>query len=140
MDLIEPGFNSPESLLDARDKNLEAILVRRGAVYAVLAWQAESKPKQKVHVLDPTLGPQMINNHIQNADGSPIRFAELDGTLLQFATAAHPAKQPFAFLRSVNPIQRSPGTLNRVNAMQQKVGWAAAAHLTMVSIAWGSET
>ena len=46
INLIEQGFDSPEALLDARDKSLEAILVRRGAVDAVLAWQAESKPKQ----------------------------------------------------------------------------------------------
>ena len=44
--LIEQGFDCPEALLDARDKSLEAILVRQGAVDAVLAWQAESKPKQ----------------------------------------------------------------------------------------------
>ena len=44
--LIEQGFNSPEALLDARDKSLEDVLVRKGAVDAVLAWQAESKPKQ----------------------------------------------------------------------------------------------
>ena len=46
LNLVEQGFDSPEALLDARDKSLEAILVRRGAVDAVLAWQAESKPKQ----------------------------------------------------------------------------------------------
>lgn len=44
--LIEQGFDSPEALLDARDKSLEAILVHKGAVDAVLAWQAESKPQQ----------------------------------------------------------------------------------------------
>ena len=44
--LIDQGFDSPEALLDARDKSLEAILVRKGAVDAVLAWQAESKPQQ----------------------------------------------------------------------------------------------
>ena len=44
--LIEQGFDSPEALLDAQDKSLEAILVRRGAVDAVQAWQAENKPKQ----------------------------------------------------------------------------------------------
>ena len=42
--LIEQGFDSPEALLDAQGKSLEAILVRLGAVDAVLAWQAESKP------------------------------------------------------------------------------------------------
>ena len=46
VNLIEQGFDSPEALLDARDKSLEAILVRKGAVDAVLAWQAESKPQQ----------------------------------------------------------------------------------------------
>ncbi|DBA82710.1 TPA: hypothetical protein ACH3X1_006945 [Trebouxia sp. C0004] len=51
----------------------------------------------QVHILDPTLGPQMINNDIQNADGSPIRFADLDGTLLKFATEARPAKRAFAW-------------------------------------------
>ncbi len=44
--LIVEGYDSPEALLDARDKSLEAILARQGAVDAVLAWQAESKPKQ----------------------------------------------------------------------------------------------
>lgn len=46
INLIEQGFDCPEALLDARDKSLEAILVRQGAVDAVLAWQADSKPKQ----------------------------------------------------------------------------------------------
>ena len=48
VNLVKQGFDSPEALLDARDKSLEAIniLVRQGAVDAVLAWQAESKPKQ----------------------------------------------------------------------------------------------
>ena len=46
--LIEQGLNSPEALLGARDKSFEAILVRRGAVDAVLAWQAESKPKRSL--------------------------------------------------------------------------------------------
>ncbi|KAL0026982.1 hypothetical protein WJX79_005762 [Trebouxia sp. C0005] len=44
-----------------------------------------------------SLGPQMINNNTQNAAGSPIRFAELDGTLLHFATEARPAKRAFAW-------------------------------------------
>ena len=39
----------------------------------------------------------MIDNDIQNADGSPIRFADLDGTLLKFATEARPAKRAFAW-------------------------------------------
>ena len=46
VNLIEQGFDSPEALLDAWDKSLEAILVRKGAVDAVLAWQAESKSQQ----------------------------------------------------------------------------------------------
>ena len=48
VNLFEQGFDSPEALLDARDKSLEAILVRQGAVDAVLVWQAESKPKQQL--------------------------------------------------------------------------------------------
>lgn len=43
--LTEQGFDSPEALLDARDKTLEASLTRPVAVDAVLAWQAENKPK-----------------------------------------------------------------------------------------------
>ena len=39
----------------------------------------------------------MINTNIQNAAGSPIRFADLDGTLLKFATEARPAKCAFAW-------------------------------------------
>lgn len=46
VNLIEQGFDTPEALLDARDKSLEAILGCKGAVDAVLAWQAESKPQQ----------------------------------------------------------------------------------------------
>ncbi|KAL3156272.1 hypothetical protein ABBQ32_012545 [Trebouxia sp. C0010 RCD-2024] len=42
--LIEQGFDSPEALLDARDKTLEASLTRPVAVDTVLAWQAENKP------------------------------------------------------------------------------------------------
>ena len=45
--LIEQGFDSPEALLDARDKTLEASLTRPVAVDAVLAWQAENKPSSK---------------------------------------------------------------------------------------------
>ncbi len=39
MNLIKRGFNTPEALLDARDKSLENILSCEGAVDAVLAWQ-----------------------------------------------------------------------------------------------------
>ena len=44
--LIEQGFDNSEALLNALDESLEDNLVRKGAVDAVLAWQAESKPKQ----------------------------------------------------------------------------------------------
>ena len=46
IDLAKQGFYSPEALLGAQEKSLDAILVRRGVVDAVLAWQAESKPQQ----------------------------------------------------------------------------------------------
>ena len=69
----------------------------------------------------------MIKNNIQNADGSPIRFAELDGTLSQFATEARPAKRAFAWYAE------------QALRYAKKVGWAAAAQLTVPSIAWGSE-
>lgn len=46
INLIKQGLDSREALLDARDKSLEAILAHRGAVDAVLAWQAESKHKE----------------------------------------------------------------------------------------------
>ena len=39
----------------------------------------------------------MINNDIQNADASLIRFADLDGTLLKFAAEARPAARAFAW-------------------------------------------
>ena len=82
----------------------------------------------QVHILDPTLGPQMINNDIQNADGSPIRFADLDGTLLKFATEARPAKRAFAWYAEQG-LRHA-----------KKVGWAAATQLTVPPIAWGSDT
>ena len=42
--LIKAGFDSPEALLDAREKSLAAIPLRVAAVDAVLAWQTERKP------------------------------------------------------------------------------------------------
>ena len=48
IDLIEQGFDTPEALLDASNESLDDILVRRGAVDAVRAWQAEKKPKQQL--------------------------------------------------------------------------------------------
>lgn len=48
VNLINKGYNTPEILLDAREKSLEAILVREVAVDSVLAWQTESKQKQRV--------------------------------------------------------------------------------------------
>ena len=70
----------------------------------------------------------MISNNIKNADGVPIRFAELDGTLLQFATEARPAKRAFAWCAEQGL------------RYAKKVGWAAAAHLAVPPIAWGSDT
>ena len=78
--------------------------------------------------MDPVLGPQGISNNIKNGDGMHIRFAELDGTLLQFATQARPAKQAFAWCAEQGL------------RYAKKVGWAAAAHLAVLQIAKGSET
>ena len=61
----------------------------------------------QVHILDPTLVPQMINTNIQNAAGSPIRFADLDGTSLQQRHALQSG--------------HLPGLLNRVYVMQKRL-------------------
>lgn len=70
----------------------------------------------------------MIKTNIQNAAGSPIRFADLDGTLLKFATEARPAKQAFAWFAEQG-LRHA-----------KKIGWAAATQPTVPPIAWGSDT
>lgn len=81
-----------------------------------------------MHILDPTLGPEMLNHDIKSADGSVIRFAELDGTSLNFATEARPAKRAFA-------LHAQAGL-----RFARKVGWAAAINLSVPPTAWGSDT
>ena len=70
---------------------------------------------------------QMINNDIQDADGSPIRFADLEVTLVKFATEARPLKRAFAWYAEQG-LRHA-----------RKVGWAAT-QLTVPPTAWGSET
>ena len=82
----------------------------------------------QVHIFNPILGPQMINNDIQNADGSLIRFADLDGTLLKFAAEARPAAHTFAWYAEQGL------------RYAKRVGLAAATQLTVPRIAWGSDT
>lgn len=66
-----------------------------------------------MHILDPALGPEILSHDIKSADGSVIRFAELDGTLL-FATEARPARRAFAWYAEAGL------------RFARKVGWAAA--------------
>ncbi|DBA86961.1 TPA: hypothetical protein ACH3X2_000353 [Trebouxia sp. C0005] len=39
-----------------------------------------------LHILDPSLSSEMINNTILNASGAAVEFADIDGTALQFVT------------------------------------------------------
>lgn len=82
----------------------------------------------QVHILDPSLGPEMLNHAIRNADGSLVRFTDLDGALLTFATEACPAKRAFAWSAEAGL------------RFARKVGWEAAADLSVPQGAWGSET
>ena len=49
----------------------------------------------QIHILDPQLGPKMVHAEVKDSTGQ-IKFQDLDGTVLQFATAACPAKRAFA--------------------------------------------
>ncbi|DBA86962.1 TPA: hypothetical protein ACH3X2_000353 [Trebouxia sp. C0005] len=40
----------------------------------------------QLHILDPSLSSEMINNTILNASGAAVEFADIDGTALQFVT------------------------------------------------------
>ena len=82
----------------------------------------------QVHILDPLLVSEMINKSILSNSGAAIRFADIDGNLLQFATEARPAKRAFAW--------------HAEEALQfgKAVGWPAAFLLTVPPSAWTSET
>ncbi|KAA6421018.1 MAG: hypothetical protein FRX49_09157 [Trebouxia sp. A1-2] len=43
-----------------------------------------------LHILDPSLSSEMINNTILNASGAAVEFADIDGTALQFVTETSP--------------------------------------------------
>ena len=105
--------------------HLQATMIRMAL--ATEYWSLGFRSMQ-VYILDPTLGPQMIDTNIQNAAGSPIRFADLDGTLLKFATEARPAKRAFAWFAEQG-LRHA-----------KKIGWAAATQLTVPSVAWCSDT
>ena len=70
----------------------------------------------------------MINNTILNADGNVVRFQDVDGELLQFATEARPAKRAFAW-HAEAALRLGKG-----------FGWPAAFALTVPGGAWGSDT
>ncbi|DBA95588.1 TPA: hypothetical protein ACH3X3_013437 [Trebouxia sp. C0006] len=82
----------------------------------------------QLHILDPSLGSEMINNTILNASGAAVKFADIDGTALQFVTETRPAKRAFAW--------HAEEALHFGKA----VGWPAASLLTVPPSAWSSET
>ena len=49
----------------------------------------------QLHVLDPSLVSEMINNTILNASGAAVKLADIDGAALQFVTETRHAKQAF---------------------------------------------
>lgn len=82
----------------------------------------------QLHILDPSLGSEMINNTILNASGAAVKFADIDGTALQFVTETRPAKRAFAW--------HAEEALHFGKA----VGWPAASLLTVPPSAWSSDT
>ena len=70
----------------------------------------------------------MIDNTILNASGAAVKFADIDGTVLQFVTGTRPAKRAFAW--------HSEEALHFGKA----VGWPAASLLTVHPSAWSSDT
>ncbi len=54
----------------------------------------------QLHILDPSLGSEMINNTILNASGAAVKFADIDGTALQFVQKhAPPSKHLLGILK-----------------------------------------
>ncbi|KAL3137348.1 hypothetical protein ABBQ32_006880 [Trebouxia sp. C0010 RCD-2024] len=81
-----------------------------------------------LHVLDPSLGSEMIYNTILTASGATVKFADIDGNLLHFATEARPAKRAFAW------------HAEEALRFGKVVGWPAASLLTVPPSAWSSDT
>lgn len=79
----------------------------------------------KIHILDPQLGPKMVHAEVKDCQ---IKFQDLDGTVLQFATAARPAKRAFAWHAEMAV---------RFGSDKQ---WSAATTLAVPPFAWSSET
>ena len=82
----------------------------------------------QLHILDPSLGSEMINNTILSASGVAVKFADIDGTALQFVTETRPAKRAFAW--------HAEEALHFGKA----VGWPAASLLTVPTSARSSDT
>ena len=82
----------------------------------------------QLHILHPSLGAEMIHNTILNASGDAVKFTDIDGNLLQFATEARPSKRAFAW--------HAEEALHFGKA----VGWPAASLLTVPPSAWSSDT
>ena len=82
----------------------------------------------QLHILDPSLSSEMINNTILSASGAAVKFADIDGTALQFVTETRPAKRAFAW--------HAEEALHFGKA----VGWPAASLLTVPPSAWSSDT
>ncbi len=82
----------------------------------------------QTHILDLELGDSMVHDEIKDSTGRTIKFEDLDGTVLQFATAACPAKRAFAFHAEMALHYGSDKK------------WPAATKLHIPSFAWSSET
>ena len=82
----------------------------------------------QIHILDPQLGPKVVHAEVKDSTGRQIKFQDLNGTVLQFATAARPAKRAFAWHAEM---------ALRFGSDKQ---WPAATTLDVPPFAWSSET
>ncbi|KAL0020581.1 hypothetical protein WJX77_005535 [Trebouxia sp. C0004] len=81
-----------------------------------------------LHILDPSIGSEMINNTVLSASGAAVAFSDIDGNLLRFATETRPCKRAFAW--------HAEEALHFGKA----VGWPAASLLAVPPSAWSSDT
>ena len=81
----------------------------------------------QLHILDPSLGSEMVHKTILNASGAAVKFADIDGTALQFVTEIRPAKRAFAW------------HAEEALYFGIAVCWPAASLLTVPPSAWSSD-
>ena len=81
-----------------------------------------------MHILDPSLGAEIISNIILSDSGAASRLEDINGNQLQFVTEARPAKRAFAW------------HAEQALRFGRSAGWPAASLLTVPPSAWSSDT